>query len=445
MNFVRYALFSFVFLTLAAGSVRAQGVYEYVDNFSTDKALSDCYVASSLWPSDINNPPPRPYLTYVGAGDARGLALMDYRGELAQLGYSFPVGTAPTGGSVKGTLRLDVSFPCNEEFSQFPPGQLLCSISPDGLAWSAPQSLSAGHQDIAIQSAKGTCYVLLSGTRAVIDNLRVSLSLPGAAVRVPQNNSTRLVSSVAAHAIYHVDVTRRRSSSYATIQAAIDKAQNGDTVVVWPGVYQEEIRFDRKAITVQSAADAAVLTAPGGYAVSFYGAEGSKSILANFVITGCSEGAVFCDGASPTLRNLTLASNEAGIVAYGGANPYIVNCIFWKNATALSAWKANFNWQISYSCFDQSNPNKGVGNISADPRFADPQNGDYHLKSPWGRYVPGTDTWVLDVATSPSPCIDAGDLADTPRAELVPNGGRIDMGAYGGTPFASKSSGPACP
>ena len=40
-----------------------------------------------------------------------------------------------------------------------------------------------------------------------------------------------------------------------------------------------------------------------------------------------------------------------------------------------------------------------------------------------------------------SPGIDAGDPASDFSQEESPNGSRINMGAYGGTPFASKSGG----
>ncbi len=450
MNLVRYILLASVFLTLAAGSVRAQGVSEYTDDFSTDKARSDCYSSSTFWPSDINCPPARPYLFYCGAEDARGLAFMDYADELAQLEYNFLVSAAPNGTLMRGTLRLDVSFPCHSEISQFPAGQLFYATSPDGLTWSVPQSLQAGRQDIPLQSAKGTCYVLLGGTRAVIDNLRFTPTTPGATVRLPQNGEA---SDWAGNAILHVDGRagrdwndgHNRANAFATVQKAINMAEDGDTVVVWPGVYQEEIRLKGKAITVQSAADAAVITAPRGYAFSFYDAEGPETIVTNFVISGCGVAGIFCDfGSSPTLRNLTITGNQAGIVAYGGANPYITNSIIWGNTSGpLSAWKANFNWKIYYSCIDQSNPNKAAGNFKADPKFADSQGADFHLKSQWGRYVPWTDTWAFTDRET-SPCLDAGDPVDGPRGERVPNGGRINLGAYGGTPYASLSSGPFC-
>jgi hypothetical protein len=96
----------------------------------------------------------------------------------------------------------------------------------------------------------------------------------------------------------------------------------------------------------------------------------------------------------------------------------------------------------------------GHGNIDADPCFAklgywDPNgtpadanddfwvNGDYHLKSQAGRWDANSASWVKDDVTSP--CIDAGDPASPIGLEPFPNGGIINMGAYGGTEEASKS------
>ena len=102
---------------------------------------------------------------------------------------------------------------------------------------------------------------------------------------------------------------------------------------------------------------------------------------------------------------------------------------------------------------------EGIGNIDNDPCFVDPGhwgheddlstvvepnnpkavwvNGDYHLKSQAGRYDPNAETWVKDDITSP--CIDAGDMGSPIGHEPFPNGGIINMGAYGGTAEASKS------
>ena len=72
-----------------------------------------------------------------------------------------------------------------------------------------------------------------------------------------------------------------------------------------------------------------------------------------------------------------------------------------------------------------------------DPLFADAEMGDYHLLSERGRYWPTVGKWVLDDVSSP--CIDAGDPNVAPTEEPMPNGGRINMGAYGNTATASMS------
>ena len=102
---------------------------------------------------------------------------------------------------------------------------------------------------------------------------------------------------------------------------------------------------------------------------------------------------------------------------------------------------------------DTSTLNWGAGNIDTDPLFARlgywDDNGtrdssddfwvedDYHLKSQAGRWDPDDQVWVKDNVTSP--CIDAGGPMRPIGWELFPNGGFVNMGAYGGTPKASKT------
>lgn len=238
--------------------------------------------------------------------------------------------------------------------------------------------------------------------------------------------------------VYYVDsasgsddkdgLTRR--TAFATIRKGINSARNGFKVLVYPGVYSEEINFCGKAITIQGVATKAgipIIENPGDFAVSFYNGEGPRSILKNFVIEKSFMG-IFIAGSSPTIKNLNIVDNKYGIEAYAGSEPDISNCIFWENSDSDL-----FGCEARYSCTSQL----GQGNINADPCFVDPNKGDYHLLSQRGRYWPRPDVWVLDKVTSP--CIDGGDPYDAPADEPMPNGGRIDMGAFGGTPFASMS------
>jgi parallel beta-helix repeat protein len=221
-------------------------------------------------------------------------------------------------------------------------------------------------------------------------------------------------------------------AAFATIQKGIDSAKDSDTVLVYPGVYTEEIVFLGKAITIQGVATTdgvPVLQNPDDFAVSLYYGEGPDSILKNFVIKD-SFMAIFIAGSSPTITNVTIVNNKYGIEAYAGADPNISNCIFWNNTISDL-----FQCEARYSC---TKPGfEGQGNIHPYPWFVDPVNEDYHLLSQRGRYWFAHDVWVLDSITSP--CIDAGDPTVDPSGEPMPNGGRINMGAYGGTPYASMS------
>ena len=110
------------------------------------------------------------------------------------------------------------------------------------------------------------------------------------------------------------------------------------------------------------------------------------------------------------------------------------NCIFWNDGNEI--WN-NDNSVITITYSDVHGGWPGQGNIDADPRFADTNNGNYHLKSEAGRWDASTQTWIQDAVTSP--CIDAGNPDLDWKAELWPNGKRINMGLYGGTAEASMS------
>ncbi len=139
-----------------------------------------------------------------------------------------------------------------------------------------------------------------------------------------------------------------RQAPLATIQAAIHQAVDGDTVLVWPGVYSEGIDFLGKAITVASAADAAILETPMGHAVEFHTGEGPSSVLRNLIIRNSQYSVTVTSGGRPTLKNLTVADNLYGVRAYDDANPTITNCIFWNNVYG-DFYGENIECQAQYS------------------------------------------------------------------------------------------------
>jgi hypothetical protein len=131
----------------------------------------------------------------------------------------------------------------------------------------------------------------------------------------------------------------------------------------------------------------------------------------------------------------------------------LTDCILWDgNNTIFDPYPNYSAFAITYSNVQGGWP--GEGNIDVEPLFVNPGywdpnstledpnddfwvEGDYHLKSQAGRWDPKNESWVIDDVTSP--CIDAGDPNSPVGLEPFPNGGRINMGAYGGTSEASMS------
>jgi hypothetical protein len=157
-------------------------------------------------------------------------------------------------------------------------------------------------------------------------------------------------------------------------------------------------------------------------------------------------GGIMNNMSSPSIVNNTIVANrpaglhlESALVDFFGdpMPALILNNIVWNNEIFLSDTAAPDEFEIRYN--DIQGGWEGEGNQDKDPLFADPDGDDYHLKSPAGRWDPAAQAWIQDTVTSS--CIDAGDPTTDLIDEPDPNGGRINLGAYGGTTQASKSPG----
>ncbi|MCK4339612.1 MAG: T9SS type A sorting domain-containing protein, partial [Candidatus Cloacimonetes bacterium] len=163
----------------------------------------------------------------------------------------------------------------------------------------------------------------------------------------------------------------------------------------------------------------------------------SSSSLTNVTISGNTAnrgGGIYSKSSSQTLTNVTISENNAndfggGIFCINNSNQYLSNCILWNDSPQEVYFKHVYSPNtitISYS--DVQGGEAGIvtnnngtvnwlyGNIDADPLFADPENGDFHLT--WANF-PIPDSTM-------SPCIDAGD----PDSPLDPDSTRTDMGAF---------------
>ena len=267
-------------------------------------------------------------------------------------------------------------------------------------------------------------------------------------------------------------------AQYATIQAAIDAADAGDTIQIASGVYTEKL-IPKSGLTIQGAgAGATIFQKSGDAAIEIKGSVDNVTIsgftvrnsglrgftssrgaididdssnitisncevinntsingagldldhadnvlIKNCVFAGNSASNIgslsFTDADGIVLENVTVADNTGGFNGIGGIAVYysnsditIKNSIIWNNGNNLDITAGTVD--VSYTDFGGGR--SGTGNINQDPKFIG--SGNYRLQSS-------------------SPAIDAGNPASSYSNEPAPNGGRINMGAYGNTSEAT--------
>jgi predicted outer membrane repeat protein len=150
---------------------------------------------------------------------------------------------------------------------------------------------------------------------------------------------------------------------YATIQEGISASEDGDEIIVSPGIYVENINFAGKAVilgsmfyTTQDTSYISQTIIDGnqdGSVVTFESEEDSTSILTGFTITnGLPDGwggGIYCWESSPSLVNVTIMNNSVahrggGIYCYS-SSPSLVNVTITNN----SSWEFGGGIYCSYS------------------------------------------------------------------------------------------------
>jgi len=134
---------------------------------------------------------------------------------------------------------------------------------------------------------------------------------------------------------------------YSSIQAAINAAGTGDTVLVHDGTYTEVLNTLGKAITLRSVNGAATTTVDANgvdRVLSILNGETESTVVQGFTFTGGNAdpyvgGAVIVSYASPVIRACVLTGNsapEAGGLFIWYASPTISGCTISNNTVTAS-------------------------------------------------------------------------------------------------------------
>ncbi len=139
-------------------------------------------------------------------------------------------------------------------------------------------------------------------------------------------------------------------NQYGTIQAALNAASNGDTIMVADGTYtganNRGLDFDGKEVTLKSenGPDGCIIDCQSSdRAIYFCDDEDENTVVDGFTMKNGSAakgGAIYCNtDCSPTIQNCIFENNSStGLTGHGGAihcylrsSPKILNCTFSEN------------------------------------------------------------------------------------------------------------------
>jgi outer membrane protein assembly factor BamB len=235
-----------------------------------------------------------------------------------------------------------------------------------------------------------------------------------------------------------------------SLASALAGAQPGDVIGLGAGIYTlSQTMTVRGGVSIQGAGAGRTTLDAAGLAtgLSFEGtdsahgsnvdgvtvngadtcvnvADGTTGVrLTHVIVRDCkTNGVMVRSGGGAELVNTTVVSNPNGVIANGTTR--IRNSLLTKNGVALSSATAGALTSTFDNLFgnqsDYAGLTAGAGDISQTVTFLD------------------FPTHNLTLGTAQA-STDRGDPADPVGAEPVPNGGRINLGAFGGTADAETS------
>lgn len=267
-------------------------------------------------------------------------------------------------------------------------------------------------QSVVIKSTGGGTVTLVGSTNGTC--LVGSFQLNGSAVSVDMSNLVFYAESGSAFANYHALMTLSNVRIISPNGHALEhyNARAGSS-------FKNCVLYGQQAISERYTLLNNAFSFTNCTIVSKTGDTGQRDMRAHFdhCILASLEGPVF-----------------SGLTASKVSGCY--NLFYGKQGIGAIA-RGLEDFQTIYTNFTDS--------VWGNPEFVDVDNLDFHLSSPSGHFVEYTTgygvvtgrAWVVDSSLGYSAAIDAGD--SLVGNEPSPNGGRRNLGAFGGTPWASKS------
>lgn len=287
-------------------------------------------------------------------------------------------------------------------------------------------NITIAEQSVTLKSAHGAEKTVIEGrgnspvislvedSRAVIDGFTItriadadSSALKGGGVYCPPSSSPTIINNIITgnRAVFGAGVYCGTASSPAIMNNVISKNRatgSGGGIFCYkssPDIGNNRIKENEAA------------TAGGG----IYCYKGTPNMTNNNIWKNQAKsgGGISSDRSSCTSINNTITKNHAvygGGIFFEGGSIRIINNILWDNEDDLYSEEFSPATRPDHSDIGDGDFRGLNGNISADPLFMQPDNGDFRL---------GPD----------SPCVNTGNPDPIYRD---PDGSRNDMGAYGG-------------
>ncbi|MBC8400114.1 MAG: PQQ-binding-like beta-propeller repeat protein, partial [Candidatus Marinimicrobia bacterium] len=221
------------------------------------------------------------------------------------------------------------------------------------------------------------------------------------------------------------------TSAFATIQRAINKSSTGDTIIICPGVYYENIEIINKTLVIKSLSLPDSVIIDGGQNASgviFRNTDG-HSVLQSVTIRngyGLKGGGIYCENSNPKLKELIIYDNLSNMKGGGiyceNSNPVIENCLILKNTSGDGggiAFVNNSNPELSHVDI--------IGNIAYEHGGALYSYGNCHLSITNSILMSnGNESLYLDYSDTPSSLsISFCDIVDGVEDIVLTNGSLV--------------------